>query len=89
MNPTIPPVRGIEIGDCAGCVDDFYNGNNDLGVKQCWGVKTATMVERVLIHIDQAPPYRNLKPRLMPSCYKKKRHVTVKLESIGPDGYWR
>lgn len=29
---------------CAGCRDDFYNDKNPLGVKKCWGLKTAKMV---------------------------------------------
>lgn len=34
---------------CAGCRDDFYNGNNPLGVQRCWGLKTAEMVTRFRI----------------------------------------
>lgn len=30
---------------CAGCDDNFYNGNNDLGVKECWNFKTAKIVK--------------------------------------------
>ena len=26
---------------CRGCLDDFYNGNNSLGVKECWSLKAA------------------------------------------------
>lgn len=31
---------------CRGCRDDFYNGNNGLGVKQCWSLKSARVVKR-------------------------------------------
>lgn len=30
---------------CHGCRDDFYNDKNPLGVKKCWGLKTAKMVK--------------------------------------------
>ena len=31
--------------NCIGCRDNFYNGNNNLGVKECWGFKTAELVK--------------------------------------------
>jgi hypothetical protein len=34
---------------CGGCRDDFYNGNNPLGVQRCWGLKTAKLVTRFRI----------------------------------------
>ena len=79
----------IDAKHCDGCVDDFYNDHNPLGVKQCWNRKTATIVPRLLIHVEQSPPYRTDKPLMVPNCYKKQRFVTVKPEAIGPDGYWK
>jgi len=34
---------------CIGCRDDFYNDKNPIGVKRCWGLKTAKMVTRFRI----------------------------------------
>jgi hypothetical protein len=31
---------------CSGCRDDFYNGQNELGVKECWSLKSAKVVTR-------------------------------------------
>ena len=31
---------------CRGCRDDFYNGNNKLGVAECWMFKKAEVVTR-------------------------------------------
>jgi hypothetical protein len=31
---------------CQGCRDNFYNGNNPLGVKECWSFKSAKVVKR-------------------------------------------
>ncbi len=36
-------------GKCHGCRNDFYNGKNDLGVKQCWSLKGAKVVTRYRI----------------------------------------
>ncbi|HXI85307.1 MAG TPA: hypothetical protein VNL17_14595 [Verrucomicrobiae bacterium] len=79
----------IDVSHCQGCEEDFYNGKNPYGVKQCWHLKEAKPVPRLLIHIDQPPPYLNVKPRQVPNCYRMKRHATVKPESLGSDGYWR
>jgi hypothetical protein len=32
---------------CQGCRDDFYNGKNPYGVTECWGFKTARVVDKV------------------------------------------
>lgn len=40
---------------CKGCEDDFYNGNNPLGVKQCWSLKTARLVTRWRLPSWQQP----------------------------------
>jgi hypothetical protein len=34
---------------CAGCRQNFYNGNNNLGVKECWNLKTAKLRTRFRI----------------------------------------
>jgi hypothetical protein len=79
----------IDAQHCSGCRDDFYNGNNDLGVKQCWMRTSAKLVPTLLIHVDLPPPYKNLEPKDRPNCYKAERHVTVRPEAIDADGYWR
>lgn len=35
---------------CLHCRDNFYNGNNSLGVSQCWMLKGARLVKRWRIH---------------------------------------
>lgn len=34
---------------CVGCRDDFYNDKNPMGVKECWGLKTAKLMTRYRI----------------------------------------
>ena len=40
---------------CAGCRDNFYNGNNPLGVKRCWSLDTAKVVTRYRLAWWTAP----------------------------------
>jgi hypothetical protein len=42
---------------CAGCSEDFYNGNNPLGVKKCWCFESAKKVDKnVYYSIHQVKP---------------------------------
>ena len=34
---------------CIGCEDNFYNGNNDMGIKECWDFEDAKVVSRYRI----------------------------------------
>lgn len=73
---------------CSGCENNFYNGNNPYGVERCWSLKDAKLVDRVRIHRDQVPPYRNVKPVRMLNCRHEKGYALVAPETIGKDGYW-
>ena len=42
---------------CKGCRDDFYNGNNPLGVAECWCFKGAKVVMRKRVPNDLRPPW--------------------------------
>ena len=79
----------MNVKHCSGCEDDFYNGKNPYGVKECWHLKSAKLIPRILIHIDQPPPYLNNKVTQLPNCYRMARHVAVKPEAIDRQGYWR
>lgn len=63
---------------CHGCRDDFYNGNNPMGVKACWGLKTATRIRRVRVNVDKRPPW-TAKSEWLPSCYNEDRFVFFKV----------
>lgn len=79
----------IDLKHCSGCKDDFYNGKNPLGVKQCWMRKDATLEPRILIPVDMPPPYKGFKAKRRPTCYSAQRMVSVKPERIDSRGYWR
>lgn len=53
---------------CSGCRNNFYNGNNDIGVKECWSFKSAKVVTRMRVGTWQPPPYI-WNPQKVLSCY--------------------
>jgi len=67
----------MDIKHCSGCEQDFYNDNNDLGVKKCWHLDEAELIKRKRVHINQVPPWKQ-KARTYPSCYRVKGYVFVK-----------
>lgn len=74
---------------CIGCEDNFYNGNNQLGVKECWMYKTAKIVDKIQIHINQSPPYdKNLAEKRL-NCFHKKQYVFTSPSSLTFSGYWK
>ena len=84
----------VELKDCRGCRDDFYN-HNRMGLNEttdgprCWHAATATFVKARDVHRDQRPPYLHLPLTERPSCYRAKEYVRVKPEALTADGYWR
>jgi len=79
----------IDTKYCHSCWDDFYNGNNDLGVKECWMRESAKLVTRILVRYDQRPPYNGLKRVKVPHCYHREKYATVDPKHLTKDGYWR
>jgi hypothetical protein len=53
-----------EKSDCEGCEDNFYNGNNPHGTKECWKFNDAKIIMRKRVHINQVPPW-NQEPELI------------------------
>ena len=64
---------------CAGCKDDFYNGHNTLGVKECWSFKDAEIVKVIQVGYWERPPYENRDIEKRLSCYRKRDVVFVKV----------
>jgi hypothetical protein len=77
---------------CSGCRDNFYNGNNDIGVKECWNFKRAKIVWRIPIGHWENPPYKGKKRVRVASCWQgegSNRTHYVKPEAINREGYWK
>ena len=77
---------------CRGCRNNFYNGNNSLGVQECWHFKTAKVVWRIPIGHWEPPPYLNKKKVRVANCWHGEgsdRVHYVKPDAINSDGYWK
>lgn len=61
---------------CVGCRSNFYNGNNNLGVTECWSLEKAKTVWKKLVPVDQRPPWTQKARRIL-SCYRPPRTVAV------------
>jgi len=61
---------------CAGCEQNFYNGNNPYGVKECWNLNDAKMVSKKKVYIDQRPPWTQPPTKVL-SCFQQKGYVFV------------
>ena len=73
---------------CQGCRDNFYNGNNDLGVKECWSLNSAEPVTRTRIGIWQAPPY-DWRPEPTLSCHHPEGSVWIGRDDPRLKSNWR
>ncbi len=61
---------------CGGCHDNFYNGNNNLGVERCWNLNSAKVVWRKEVPLDQRPPWKQKAKRVL-DCYHRSGYVYV------------
>ncbi len=64
---------------CIGCNDNFYNGNNQYGISECWNFKKAKLIKRKKVGINDVPPW-TWKPQKFPSCYRRKGYVFINCE---------
>jgi hypothetical protein len=55
--------------NCQGCHNDIYN-HDAGGAKECWSFKTAKLILRREVHMDDLPPHKQ-KPNKFPDCYRK------------------
>ncbi len=61
---------------CSGCRQNFYNDNNPYGIKECWLLKDAEVIERKRVGYDDRPPWK-AEPEDLPSCYSQRGFVFV------------
>lgn len=61
---------------CIECRDNFYNGNNQYGVNECWHFDKAEIVERQKVHISQVPPWKQKTIKVL-SCRQESGYVFV------------
>lgn len=77
------------LGLCFGCHNDFYNGKNDLGVKQCWSYPSAEVVRRIRVGIMERPPYSAKRAAWTFSCHKPDGAVQVNPDNLDSKGFWK
>ena len=61
---------------CSSCTNNFYNGNNELGVKECWMLEESVVVRKKFVHIDQRPPWDQEAVRTL-SCRHRSQYIAV------------
>lgn len=66
---------------CIGCRNNFYNGNNDIGVKECWYLKDAKIITRYEIGYHTPTYKENFRKVKKPNCYS--RVGTYYMNNIG------
>lgn len=56
---------------CYGCRQNFYNGNNDMGIQECWFLKSGKLEER-----ERYPSLSSIKPEkvITLNCFTKQYH---------------
>ena len=62
---------------CIGCTENFYNGNNDLGVTECWNYKSGTIRRKKFVPVWMRPPWTDVPVITTLSCHRKKGYVSV------------
>lgn len=72
--------RSEKLAHCGGCTNNFYNGNNPLGVAECWHLKSAKLVRRVRVPLSQRPPW-NQEPVKVFQCRHERGNVLMTIES--------
>lgn len=81
------PAKTIDL--CLGCRDDFYNGKNPYGVKQCWSFPKAEVVQRIKVSVNERPPYSASRAAWTLNCHKPQGYVQVPLEALTKEGFWK
>ena len=81
----------MDVKHCSGCRNNFYNGNNQHGIKECWNLKSAKLVMRIPVGHWENPPYLDKKKVKVPTCWHEvgsNRTHYVEPERINSEGYW-
>ena len=53
---------------CSGCHSDFYNGNNPMGIKECWSLSAAKLVLKKKVPLSQDPPWKQSPIKVLDCC---------------------
>lgn len=73
--------KQAKLNMCIGCRQNFYNGNNPIGIKECWSLATAKVVKKKKVGIWERPPWRQ-EPIEILSCRTEQGYVFVDAKQI-------
>ena len=77
---------------CSGCRNNLYNGNNDLGTRECWSFNGARFVKRISIGHWEEPPYLGKETKFVLNCWHgegNQRVHWVDPNVLTADGFWK
>lgn len=73
---------------CSGCYNEEYHYGLG-GSKECFSFKSAKVVDKIQIHINQMPPFNLENATKMMSCYNKPQWCFVSPDNLTKEGYWK
>lgn len=59
--------KNEKLKHCIGCHNDYYNGRERCGGRDCWHLSGANLVLRRRVHMDDMPPHTH-KPQQFFNC---------------------
>ena len=62
---------------CHGCRNDFYNGNNNLGVAECWNFPSSKIVKMKKVGMWDVPPWEHQPVEKVLSCRHESGYVFI------------
>lgn len=68
--------KAEKLQHCVGCENNFYNGNNSLGVLECWSLENAKLAMRKKVSMNQIPPWEQ-DPISVFSCRHETGYIFV------------
>lgn len=73
---------------CSGCYNDDYNRGLG-GAKECWSYKSAKIIKRLSVHVNQMPPFNAENAEPMMSCFNRPQWCCVSPDALTSEGYWK
>lgn len=66
----------LQKSKCSGCENNFYNGNNVMGIQECWYLKDGYLQKRWRISVfDRMDKEENYTEVNIPRCFTQKGYV--------------
>lgn len=69
--------RSQKLKLCSGCRQHFYNGNNPMGIEECWSLRTAKKVMRKKVGMWDTPPWNHQPVVEILDCRSEQGYVFV------------